>query len=133
VNPVREWQQDLSPVEGDRSELQQVFMNLIVNAVQSMAEKGTIRIGTRSDASTDQVEVSVADTGRGIPRELVDRIFDPFFTTKASGQGTGLGLSIAYGIITKHGGTIAVESELGEGIRFTVRFPTRLDPSEAGG
>jgi two-component system NtrC family sensor kinase len=133
VDVLREWQPDLPQVEGDGSELQQVFMNLIVNAVQSMSEKGTIRIVTRYDAAADQVEVNVADTGRGIPRELIDRIFDPFFTTKASGQGTGLGLSIAYGIITKHGGTIAVESELGVGTRFTIRFPaTRLVPSESG-
>jgi signal transduction histidine kinase len=97
-----------------------------------MAEKGTIRLVTRYDAAADRVEVSVADTGRGIPRELVDRIFDPFFTTKASGLGTGLGLSIAYGIITKHDGTITVESELGAGTRFTIRFPaTRLAGSEA--
>jgi len=125
VQVVREWQEDLPPVEGDRSELQQVFMNLVVNAVQSMAEKGTIRIITRYDQAADQVEVAVADDGRGIPRELIDRIFDPFFTTKASGQGTGLGLSIAYGIITKHGGTIAVESEIEVGTRFTVRFPAK--------
>jgi len=134
VEVVREWQQDMPPVEGDRSELQQVFMNLIVNAVQSMSEKGVIRLATRYDEAADQVEVSVADTGRGIPRELIDRIFDPFFTTKASGQGTGLGLSIAYGIITKHGGTIVVESELGAGTRFTVRFPaSRLVASEGMG
>ena len=127
VEVVREFQQDLPAVDGDRSELQQVFMNLIMNAVQSM-EKGTIRIGTRIDPAADQVEVSVADTGHGIPRELLDRVFDPFFTTKASGKGTGLGLSIAYGIITKHGGTIAVESELAVGTRFTIRFPA-LQPA----
>ncbi|NJD09244.1 MAG: HAMP domain-containing protein [Gemmatimonadetes bacterium] len=123
VDVVREWQLDLPAVEGDRSELQQVFMNLIVNAVQSMAEKGTIRIRTRYDQAADQVEVRVSDTGHGIPRELIARIFDPFFTTKASGQGPGLGLSIAYGIVTKHGGTIAVESEPGVGTSFTIRFP----------
>ena len=123
IDVVRDWQPELPAVEGDESELQQVFMNLVVNAVQAMSEKGTITIVTRYDEAAGQVEVSMADTGHGIPPDAIDRIFDPFFTTKPSGQGTGLGLSIAYGIVTKHGGTIAVESEPGRGTRFRMRFP----------
>ena len=123
VKVIREWQEALPAVSGDSSELQQVFMNLIVNAVQAMHEKGVIRITTRHDVASDEVEVRVADTGSGIPADVIDRVFDPFFTTKASGEGTGLGLSIAYGIITKHEGSIGVESEPGQGTTFTVRIP----------
>jgi two-component system NtrC family sensor kinase len=123
VTVVREWQEDLPPVAGDSSELQQVFMNLIVNAVLAMDEKGTVTLCTGFDAVSDEVEVRVADNGRGIPPDVIDRIFDPFFTTKASGQGTGLGLSIVYGIVTKHEGSITVDSEPGRGTTFTVRFP----------
>jgi two-component system, NtrC family, sensor kinase len=120
-------EQDLDPalprVRADRSQLQQVFMNLIVNAVQAMNEQGTLGIRTRYHSDDDHVEVAFSDTGRGIPPAIVGRIFDPFFTTKESGQGTGLGLSIAYGIVTKHGGTIAAESELDTGTTFTIRLP----------
>lgn len=112
---------DLPPVMADRSELQQVLLNIIVNAAQAMEEQGRMTIATR--AVDGSVEVSVADTGKGIPPEQVDHVFDPFFTTKDEGQGTGLGLSIAYGIVSKHGGTISVESEVGVGSTFTVRFP----------
>lgn len=131
VDVVRDWQEDLPAISGDSSELQQVFMNLVVNAVQAMNEKGTVRITTRYDAATDEVEARVSDTGHGIPAAVIDRIFDPFFTTKASGKGTGLGLSIAYGIVTKHEGSIAVDSVPGEGTTFTVRFPVlREVPAE---
>lgn len=123
VRVERHWQTDLPPVLGDRSELQQVFMNLIINAVQAMREQGTIALETSHDVTTDEVVVRVRDTGSGIPATAIDRVFDPFFTTKDSGQGTGLGLSIAYGIITKHGGDIDVESTVGQGSCFTVRLP----------
>jgi two-component system, NtrC family, sensor kinase len=123
IEVVRDLDESLLPVRADRSQLQQVFMNIIVNAVQAMDEKGTLTIRTRHDHEAGEVEVAIGDTGRGIDPALVDHIFDPFFTTKESGQGTGLGLAIAYGIITRHGGTIAVASELGAGTTFTVRFP----------
>jgi two-component system, NtrC family, sensor kinase len=125
---------DLDPrlplVTGDRSQLQQVFMNLLMNAVQAMDEKGSITIITRA-IPDHSVEVIIGDTGHGIAPELIDKIFDPFFTTKAGGQGTGLGLSIAYGIVTTHRGTIGVESEAGKGTRFTLRFPVAA-PVPAG-
>ncbi|HSW49048.1 MAG TPA: ATP-binding protein, partial [Bryobacteraceae bacterium] len=120
---VKEYGPELPAVLADRGELQQVFVNILVNAAQSIEGHGTVRIITRSVAGADAVEVVVSDTGRGIPAEQIDRIFDPFFSTKPSGQGTGLGLSIAYGIITSHKGTIHVASEVGKGTTFTVRLP----------
>jgi two-component system NtrC family sensor kinase len=107
----------------DRSQFQQVFMNLLMNAVQAMNERGTLTITTGHDSSPGNVEVMIADTGCGIPQEQINRVFDPFFTTKASGQGTGLGLSIAYGIVTTHHGSIMVQSEPGTGSTFTIRVP----------
>jgi two-component system, NtrC family, sensor kinase len=114
---------ELPRVNADRSQFQQVFINILMNAVQAMEERGTLTIATRRDFHPDVAEVSISDTGRGIPPEQIDRIFDPFFTTKESGQGTGLGLSIAYGIVTTHRGTISVRSEVGKGTTFIVRMP----------
>jgi signal transduction histidine kinase len=93
-----------------------------MNAVQAMEEKGTLTVVTRR-AEDGLVEVSISDTGCGIPADQIDHIFDPFYSTKRSGGGTGLGLSIVYGIVTKHQGTISVESEVGKGSTFTVRLP----------
>lgn len=119
----------LPPVECRLSQVNQVFMNLLVNAVQSIPEHGTIIL--RSGCSDDQVWVSISDTGHGIPQEIMTRIFDPFFTTKPVGKGTGLGLSVSYGIVHKHGGHIDVQSQLGHGSTFTIWLPVRrLDGSE---
>ena len=115
--------EDLPPIAGDRSQLSQVILNLVVNAVQAMQERGTLTITTRFDPANDAVEMAFADTGRGIAPEDLGRVFDPFFTTKTDGQGTGLGLSIAYGIVTRHHGTITVESEVGRGTTFRIRLP----------
>ena len=98
-------------------------MNILMNAVQAMNERGTITIVTRYDRSSNSAEAAISDTGQGVPPEEIDRIFDPFFTTKESGHGTGLGLSIAYGIVTSHRGTIFVQSEVGKGSMFTIRMP----------
>ena len=114
---------ELPRVLADGSQCQQVFMNILMNAVQAMDERGTITIVTRHLIPEKCVEVAISDTGHGIPPQQIDRIFDPFFTTKASGKGTGLGLSIAYGIVTTHHGTISVRSEVGKGSTFTVRMP----------
>ncbi|MGD0497236.1 MAG: cache domain-containing protein [Bryobacteraceae bacterium] len=122
INVVQELDPELPPVLADRSQFQQVFMNILMNAVQAMDERGKITIVTRHDDARG-VEVTISDTGQGIPREQIDRIFDPFFTTKESGKGTGLGLSIAYGIVTTHGGTITVHSEVGKGSAFTISMP----------
>lgn len=115
----------LQPVLSDPSQLQQVFLNLITNAIDAHDGKpyGTIRIATKADDQTKRVRITVADTGSGIAKENLDKIFDPFFTTKAVGRGTGLGLSICYSIIQRLGGTIRVKSEIGEGTEFTLDLP----------
>lgn len=102
--------EDLPPVRGDSTGLQQVFLNLINNAVQAMNGKGELRIETRPGLGGREVEALVIDTGCGIKKEYLDKIFDPFFTTKKVGQGTGLGLSVSYGIITKYDGRIECRS-----------------------
>jgi PAS domain S-box-containing protein len=102
-------------------ELMQVFLNLLLNAAQAMDVVGTIRLVTEHDG--DRVRIHVIDDGKGMTRETLDRIFTPFFTTKPVGQGTGLGLSISRQIIEKHGGTIDVESTLGEGTAFHLSLP----------
>ncbi|WP_277057149.1 hybrid sensor histidine kinase/response regulator [Trichlorobacter lovleyi] len=102
-------------------QLNQVFLNLLVNAAQSMEQQGGITVTTWSEPG--QVCVSIADTGKGMPKEVQERIFEPFFTTKPAGKGTGLGLSISADIIRKHQGEISVESEPGRGTTFTVRLP----------
>ncbi len=132
VTVVREYDPQLPAVLADRSELQQVFMNILVNGAQAMGEQGTISIRTRASPQEDAVEVQISDTGRGIPPEDVGRIFDPFFSTKPSGQGTGLGLSIAYGIVASHKGTILVDSEVGRGTTFTVRMPAAVGAARNG-
>ncbi len=112
---------ELPPVTGRPGELNQVFMNLLVNAAHAIPERGTITITTRHD--DEAVTVAVADTGVGMTPEVRDQIFEPFFTTKAAGKGTGLGLSISQAIVVKHGGAISVASEVGAGSTFTVRLP----------
>ncbi len=107
------------------SQLNQVFLNLLVNAAHAIADKGVITVRTGCDADT--VWVEVADTGRGIAPEHLGRLFDPFFTTKPVGQGTGLGLSLAFSIVRKHGGRIDVRSEPGQGAVFRVVLP-RVPP-----
>ncbi len=105
--------------------LNQVFMNIMVNAAQAIEDKGEIRITTR--AENGYVEIRISDTGKGIPPDELPKIFDPFFTTKEVGKGTGLGLNMAYNIIQKHKGTIDVESEVGKGTTFIIRIPVETD------
>jgi len=126
IDVVCRLQPQLPPVIADRSQFQQVFINMLMNAVQAMNERGTITIETRHNSADNSVEVAISDTGLGIPSEYINRIFDPFFTTKADGHGTGLGLSIAYGIVTTHGGSISVQSEAGKGSTFTVHIPVAV-------
>lgn len=102
-------------------ELNQVFMNLLVNAGQAITSQGTIRINTWEE--DDSILISIADSGCGIPKEAIKRIFEPFFTTKEVGKGTGLGLSISYDIVKKHNGELLVTSEEGKGTTFTVKLP----------
>lgn len=122
---------DIPPVLCYPQQLNQVFMNLFVNAGQAMKEKGVIRIATFTE--NDRVIVSISDTGEGIPPQNLSRIFDPFFTTKPVGKGTGLGLAVVYAIVQKHGGEIKVDSEVGKGTAFTVSIPVEgelLEKSE---
>lgn len=111
------------------SQLNQVFMNLIVNASQAINESGVITI--RTGASEGWVWIEIGDNGCGIPLDTLKRIFEPFFTTKPIGKGTGLGLSMSYNIVNKHGGRIEVASEVGHGTRFTVHLP--VNPPNATG
>ena len=120
---VERYYVELPAVHCVPQELKQVFLNLIVNAGQAIRDGGTIRIATESRGAW--VTVRVEDDGCGIAPEHLERIFDPFFTTKRVGEGTGLGLGIAYHIVRSHGGEIQVESELGRGSRFRVRFPVQ--------
>jgi PAS domain S-box-containing protein len=116
---------DLPPVVADPAQLQQVLLNLLVNAEQAIRQgsgEGSIRVRTRK-TPRGRVSFEILDSGPGIPQEIIPRIFDPFFSTKPSGAGTGLGLSITCGIVKEHGGEILVQSELGHGAKFTVELP----------
>jgi two-component system NtrC family sensor kinase len=121
----------LPPVLSDPSQLQQVFLNLITNAIDAHDGKpyGSIRITTAVDPAEKLAIVKVADAGSGISPQNLNRIFDPFFTTKPVGKGTGLGLSICFSIIKRLGGNIAVQSEVGKGTEFTIGLPF-LPPKE---
>ncbi len=126
---IHEHFEDVPPAVGHAARLEQVFLNLLVNAIQALPETGVnanhihIRISSETGQPQDWVVVSVADTGAGIPSQHLDRVFDPFFTTKPIGLGTGLGLPICHSIITRMGGTIRVESQVGKGTVFVVRLP----------
>ncbi|MFZ0036615.1 MAG: ATP-binding protein [Candidatus Acidiferrales bacterium] len=121
VNVVRAFQQTLPPVLGSTTRLQQVFLNLFMNARDAMPTGGMLEV--RTSAHNGSVEIEVTDTGSGIPAEQLNRIFDPFFTTKSIGRGTGLGLSVSYGIIKEHAGKIDVRSTPGKGTSFRLEFP----------
>jgi two-component system NtrC family sensor kinase len=122
VHIATDLQPDLPPIQASPSEIQQVLLNLVNNAIDAIEKpEGTVTVSTRSDSAN--VVLEVRDTGRGIPEANLARIFDPFFTTKPVGQGTGLGLSICYGIVEKAGGSITVESEVEQGTTFRVSFP----------
>jgi len=121
VSVVRNYTESLPPVLGSSTRLQQVFLNLLLNARDAMPGGGMVEI--RTAAQNGSVEVEVTDSGAGIPAEHLHRIFDPFFTTKASGRGTGLGLSVSYGIIKEHAGKVDVRSTPGKGTSFRLEFP----------
>jgi two-component system NtrC family sensor kinase len=124
---VMDLDSNLKPLRSDPSQLQQVFLNLINNAIDAHEGKpyGTIRITSKADDRQEKATLVFADTGSGIPKENVGKIFDPFFTTKSVGKGTGLGLSICYGIINKMGGKIDVQSAPGKGARFRIWIPVQ--------
>ena len=124
ITLIREYG-ELPPVDAYSGQLNQVWMNLLVNAAQAVSAKGgEVRIST--EVVEESVVVAVKDTGGGIPAEHLKRIFDPFYTTKPVGEGTGLGLSISFGIVERHGGTIQVETLVGQGTTFTVTLPMHI-------
>jgi signal transduction histidine kinase len=112
------------------SQINQVFMNLLVNAAQAIEDKGTITI-TTACVDADTVSVNITDTGKGMPPDVLEHVFEPFFTTKPIGKGTGLGLSLAWEIVERHGGRIEATSEPGAGTSFTLYLPINHDGEEA--
>lgn len=120
----------LPEIECVSSQLNQVFVNLLVNAAQAMEERGTITIKTGLE-DNENIWISVSDTGSGIPEDVAKRIFEPFYTTKPLGKGTGLGLSISYGIITKHGGRFELDSKEGQGTTFKIILPIKQPVEES--
>jgi signal transduction histidine kinase len=126
---------DLPLIIATGDHLKQVFLNIVINALEAMPQGGRLEMATRhvwergdhkkTYADAGFVEIEFADTGVGIPAEHINNIFDPFFTTKSKGM--GLGLSVSYGIVERHGGQIQVESEVGEGTTFIVRLPVEGD------
>jgi two-component system NtrC family sensor kinase len=118
----RDLQKDLPLVQTDAPSLRQVVLNLLTNATYAIQKEGQIGIATKS-SQNGSVDIIVADTGCGIPKDHLTKIFDPFFTTKPEGKGTGLGLSICHGIVDKLGGRISVSSEVGKGSTFVVTLP----------
>ena len=112
---------DLPQAHVDKGQIQQTLINLILNAAESTDAGGVIRVSTSLDDRRREILITISDTGEGIPDDMIDKIFDPFFTTKADGN--GLGLAITHGIVEQHGGTIDVQSKVGEGTIFTIRLP----------
>jgi len=126
VNMITDFCQGLPHVLADPSGLRQVFMNLLVNAHQAIAEEGQVEL-TTGRSNNAHVFVKIRDNGPGIGPDAIDKIWDPFFTTKEVGKGIGLGLALTYDIVKRHGGEIQVESRPGEGSEFTVLLPLRLE------
>ncbi|CAN5622298.1 hypothetical protein BH10ACI3_BH10ACI3_09660 [soil metagenome] len=125
ITLVREYG-DIPPIEAFSGQLNQVWMNLLVNAAQSIGQgKGEVKIKTR--ANDDDIFVEISDDGCGIAVQDLNRIFDPFFTTKPVGEGTGLGLSISFGIVERHGGSISVDTRLNQGTTFQIRLPRHFE------
>jgi len=118
---------NLPLISVDPSQIQQVFMNMIINAAEAMEGNGRLTLETRFDPVDKTVDVIFTDTGHGIREEDMPQLFDPFFTTKEVGHGTGLGLAISYGIVRKHRGTITVESEIGKGTTFIISLPETVE------
>ncbi len=131
IEVVMQLADDLPSIQADELQINQVIMNLVLNAAQAMNSRGTLTFRTRACAGG--IEFDLEDTGCGIPEDNLSRIFEPFFTTKEEGEGTGLGLSVAYGIVSQHGGRIDVRSRVGVGTTFTVRLPKGSAAAEEGG
>jgi signal transduction histidine kinase len=131
IRIIKELSPNLPPIPANAGQLNQVFMNIILNAAEAMEGRGTLTISTRLGPERDMVIIEFADTGCGIKEEYLTRVFDPFFTTKEVGRGTGLGLSTSYGIVQKHQGRISVKSKEGEGTTFSVELPLKGEAEES--
>ncbi|MGB0525913.1 MAG: sensor histidine kinase [Flammeovirgaceae bacterium] len=125
IKVEKEYDTRLEPIQCYPGQLNQVYMNILSNAIQAMDGKGSIKIKTRLEG--EQIIISFKDDGPGIPEEMQQKIFDPFYTTKEIGKGTGLGLSITYGIVEKHHGQIVVKSQEGQGAEFIITLPKILE------
>jgi len=128
-----EMEENLPPLFGDRNLLIQVFLNLLINAIDAMADGGKLSISVSKEKRTGFISIQICDTGCGIPNHLIKSIFDPFFTTKPTSKGTGLGLSVSKGIIEEHGGDIEVESRVNEGTTLSVHLPIVSIPADIEG
>jgi signal transduction histidine kinase len=121
--------ENLPHIFGDRRQLEQVFLNMVLNALDAMPDGGTLTIACKNTKDREFVSIEFIDSGIGIPQERISDIFNPFFTTKPDAKGTGLGLSVSLGIIKQHGGDIRVKSEVGKGTTFTVLLPVAKVPA----
>jgi len=128
---VAQYEDNLPSIPVDREQIKQVFLNVLLNAIEATGEGGCVSVDIRMFSRKNGenfLQIEVRDTGRGIPEEHLDNVFTPFFTTKD--KGSGLGLSISHQIVREHGGTISVESRIGEGSSFFINFPISLDVRE---
>ena len=131
ISVVKTFRPDIPMLFIDADQIQQVFMNILLNAADAMAGGGTLSI--RTEMKDGVAEISFTDTGCGLAKEHLSKLFDPFFTTKQTGKGTGLGFAISYGIIQGHNGDIRVESELGKGSTFRIKLPVGSENGEIRG
>ncbi len=115
--------EDLPVIEGDKDQLKQGLLNILLNAIDAMPDGGAISVSAQPDATHEHVRITIEDSGPGIPPEIRDKIFEPFFTTKSQGKGVGLGLSVVYGIVTQHGGTIELDGGDGQGAQVVLMLP----------
>jgi signal transduction histidine kinase len=125
IQVVREFEEDLPEIDAYGSELNQVWTNLVDNAIDAMEGRGTLTLRARRDPEGDGVQVSVCDSGPGIPDGIRERLFEPFYTTKPPGKGTGLGLHISHNVVARHGGRIEVSSS-DTGACFEVSLPAHV-------
>ncbi|MBN2030160.1 cache domain-containing protein [bacterium] len=130
IRIVKKFHPNLPKTMLDKAQIQQVFINIILNAAESMGEKGKLTITTKVSKDGQLIEIEFTDTGCGIPEAYLKKLFEPFFTTKEVGRGTGLGLAISYGIIQKHNGTIEVKSQADKGTTFTVKMPITAEKNK---
>ena len=125
IQIVKNFQENLPLAIIDASQIERVFINMIMNAAEAMEGNGELSLGTRFNPEKEFIEIVISDTGSGISKENLKKIFDPFFTTKDVGHGTGLGLAISYGVVRSHKGTISVHSEVGKGTSFVISLPLK--------